>query len=707
MASIGIEIRNCNNIDFAAISLEPQKLNIKFAPNGTGKSTIAKAILLGAKRDNNLLAELMPFKLRKNNPENKRPEITGAEQLNTIMCFNEGYVSQFVFQQDELLSNSFDIFIRTEVYKLIELEAEKLVSDIKDIFSDNQELEALISALKEMGGAFRLSKAGLDKKSAGMKGLSSGNKIKHVPVGLESYTPFIQSKQSVSWIDWQTKGYEFSELSDNCPFCTSNAVDKKEQIRKVGEEYDKNIIKNLIIIIGAIEKLGDYLSDGAKERMLAITELTEGLNKEHEEAITTIKKQIDNLVGNLEKIKSVSTFQFKGNIKVAEQLPAYKLDLKFFPELDSTKMQAAIHPINAAIDKLIERAGELQGKINQQRSEIKKTVERHQRDINEFLSYAGYSYSVEIAGEDDKAQLRLRHIDHELHLNGGTQHLSFGERNAFALVLFMYECLSKKPDLVILDDPISSFDKNKKYAILEMLFRREASSCLKGKTVLMLTHDVEPIIDTVRSLSDKFNNQTFTSFLKFTSGQICECAISKEDIKTFFQICESTIASEKDDIIKLIYLRRSFEISDNRGDAYQVLSNLLHKRERAIDMREQKNPENLYPEMDLVKFEAGRTDILSHIPLFSYDKLLKRLLDINQMRTLYLNCSNGYERLQVFRLLDLEVGNSVVKKFINETYHIENEFICQLNPSKFDTIPEYVIMECEKIVNNSKELNQV
>ena len=40
--------------------------------------------------------------------------------------------------------------------------------------------------------------------------------------------PFIQCEKSVSWIDWQTKGYEFIELSDNCPFCTSDATDKKE-----------------------------------------------------------------------------------------------------------------------------------------------------------------------------------------------------------------------------------------------------------------------------------------------------------------------------------------------------------------------------------------------------------------------------------------------------------------------------------------------
>ena len=39
-----IEIRHCNNIVRAHITLTADKLNIKFAPNGTGKSTLSRAI---------------------------------------------------------------------------------------------------------------------------------------------------------------------------------------------------------------------------------------------------------------------------------------------------------------------------------------------------------------------------------------------------------------------------------------------------------------------------------------------------------------------------------------------------------------------------------------------------------------------------------------------------------------------------------------
>ncbi|NTU50004.1 MAG: AAA family ATPase [Desulfobulbaceae bacterium] len=695
---MNIEIKNCNNIDSANISLEENMLNIKFAPNGTGKSTIARAIILGTNSEPNL-SELMPFKLREKNLESKKPEVAGLNTLQKVMCFNEEYVSQFVFKPDELLSNSFDIFIKTDAYKQKEQEIEGLVVEIKQLFTVNNELETLIDTLKEMGGAFKLTKSGISKSSTGMKGLVGGNKIKHIPADLESYQPFIQSQNSVGWIDWQTKGYEYVDLSDNCPFCTSHAADKKDTIRKVGQEYDKATIKNLMAIIGVIDRLGDYFSDEAKSKLSTITTLKDGLEKEHEAFLVTVKTQIDNLAEKLEKLRTLSGFQFKEGELVAEKLPLYKIDLEFFTELKSDKTQESINPINVSIDAIIIKAGQLQGKINQQRHEMQKVVEKHQKDINNFLSYAGYSYKVEIVGEGERSQLKLLHVDHSQHLNGGGQHLSFGERNAFAIVLFMYECLSKKPELIILDDPISSFDKNKKYAILEMLFRRDSNSCLKNKTVLMLTHDVEPIIDTVRSLSNKFSNQTYATFLKLSGGRIDELNIKKSDIQTFAEICKKALKTNKDDIIKLIYMRRRLEIADDKGDAYQVLSNLLHKRERAKDFREPHSGEDDCPEMTGEKFCSGSDQIKEEMPSFLYNDILQRIRDASSLKTIYYSCTNGYEKLQVCRLIDHEENDAVIEKFIKETYHIENEFICQLDPAEFDTIPWYVIAKCDGIVS--------
>lgn len=302
---MNILIENCNSIDQAIIEITEKKLNIKFAPNGTGKSTIAKAITLHAQGES--LDALMPFKHRKVNPDSKRPSVNFERDISTVMCFNEEYVRQFTFQADELVSNSFDIFIRTDAYNVVEGQIETIVKEINGLFYENQELEVLIDNLKELGSAFTLTKSGLSQKSTGMKGLSQGNKLQHIPEGLEVYQPFISSTSNVAWIDWQTKGLQqFSELSDCCPYCTSDTTGKKEQISKVGEEYDKNVIKNLVKIIDVISKLGDYFTDEAQRKLRDITLLPNALEPEHIEYLKQIKTQIDLLSDRLAKLKALT-----------------------------------------------------------------------------------------------------------------------------------------------------------------------------------------------------------------------------------------------------------------------------------------------------------------------------------------------------------------------------------------------------------------
>ncbi|PWY54610.1 AAA family ATPase [Legionella qingyii] len=701
---MNVEIQNCNNIDSAKITITKNKLNIKFAHNGTGKSTIAKALQCFSAGDKDLLADLMPFKYRDSNPNNLQPIVSCMEKIRNIMCFNEDYVNQFTFKPEELVSNSFDIFIRTDAYRAIEQEIASIVQTIRQQFTNNSDLETLISNLKGLSDAFKLTASGqLSKSSAGMKGLSVGNKITNIPQGLEPYQPFIQSPKSVNWIDWQTKGHlEYSTLSTACPFCSTDSTGKKEQIRRVSQEYDKNVIKNLVGIIDVLDKLGEYFSVNAKENLEIITSLKEGLEKEHENFIVELKNQIDTLVQKLEDVRTLSSFHFKEGEKVAEKLISYKLDLHFLSHLNSVKTQATITSINSSLDVLITQAGELQGKINRQRKEIQKLIEKHQADINSFLAYAGYRYKVEIAGEHGRSQLKLLHVDHSQHLSGGHQHLSFGERNAFAIVLFMYECLAKAPDLIILDDPISSFDKNKKFAILEMLFRRDGVSCLKGKTVLMLTHDIEPIIDTLKSVKKQFSNQVTATYLRYNSGHVHERSICEKDIKTFAQICQTAVNSDCDNIIKLIYLRRYYEIMDDHGEAYQVLSNLFHKRKKPLDSREPLGRDGKYPEMDPAKLSNGIDEIRKNLPGFDYENMLRNISDTNSLKFLYHDCQNGYEKLQVFRLIGIDIENSIIQKFINETYHIENEFICQLDPTQFDLVPEYIVDECSKKLQEVK-----
>jgi wobble nucleotide-excising tRNase len=254
----------------------------------------------------------------------------------------------------------------------------------------------------------------------------------------------------------------------------------------------------------------------------------------------------------------------------------------------------------------------------------------------------------------------------------------------------MYECLTRNPDLVVLDDPISSFDKNKKFAILEMLFRGKER--FQGRTVLMLTHDIEPIIDLIKNLSHTFQPTPQASFLKSRSGVISEIPITKADVSSFAQICSDNISNLTDDLIKSIYLRRYYEIIDNKSLEYNLLSNLLHKRTQPI-IKSNGNQTPMSPQ----EINDATTKIRDKINLFDYQKLLVKVKDKSTMIEAYKVAGNNYEKIQLFRIINNEShDNDVIKKYINESFHIENEYIMQLNPHKYDYVPEHIIFECDK-----------
>ena len=132
-------------------------------------------------------------------------------------------------------------------------------------------------------------------------------------------------------------------------------------------------------------------------------------------------------------------------------------------------------------------------------------------------------------------------------VNNIRQHLSWGEKNAFALILFMYYAQSQNPDLVILDDPISSFDSNKKFAIMHRMFKNFGNKDVSfvGRTVLMLTHDFEPITDFL--LVGKLgSDNAVATFVWNENGLLQEKEIDAAiDVKLIMAECEEIALNEE------------------------------------------------------------------------------------------------------------------------------------------------------------------
>lgn len=688
---MNLTIAYCNNIDAATISIEETRLNIKYALNGTGKSTVARAIELQL-RGEGALKELTPFKLLDSTNEEHRPRVEGLAGMTSCAVFNDAYINQFAFQPDEILADSFNVFVRSPDYEKHLAEIETLTASIRATFKESKDIDRVIGELTTLSESFGKSKTGFSAAGALAKGIGKGNKIANIPKGLESYTAYLRSSVNSKWLRWQMDGNAYVELSDNCPYCTSPTSDKKETIAKVSEEYDAKAVEHLNRIIGVLESLGKYFSDDASTKLKAITSNVNGLSKEEISYLLRIREQVDVLKEKMLNLRGMTYFSMKDAAKVSDLLSGLRIDLGYLSELDSSSTRELVEKINAALDDVLGKVGKLQGEVAQQTAVISKTIEANKTGVNEFLQCAGYKYHVDAEYVNQTYRMRLRHVDSAEAVKSGSQHLSYGEKNAFALVLFMYECLSKQPDIIVLDDPISSFDRNKKYAVIDMLFRGKRS--LRGKTVLMMTHDLEPIIDILHNLRHKFDPPPLASFMWLRHGSLKEQPIERADLCTFGRICDENIAGAAEDIVKVTYLRRHFEILDNRGLAYQLLSNLLHKR--SVPFKKEGGSEIPLSNEEIA---SATKEVQQKMPSFDYARLLSRVSDSALLKNAFISSSNSYEKLQLFRLLQVKLArNDVLQKFINETFHIENELVMQINPCKYDVVPEFIMDECERLV---------
>lgn len=633
-----IVIKDCNSIAEARVSLRRSSLNIKYGPNGIGKSTIARALVLRPQGDD-ALDELLPFKYR-HGGDHPRPAVTGADDVERVLVFDESYVAQFVFQADEVVKNSFEIFINTADYREGLAAIESIFEELKDVFLENDALDAVIAALTELRDAFTVTKTGaIAKTSRGFKALAVGGKLTAIPKPLRGYERFLHSDDPAGWITWQSKGRAYLELSDNCPFCSVAGVDKRTA-QKVSEEYESAAVRNMSALRATIDRLGTAFEPEHLEQLKKITQSITELSPEQSQFLAGLRGQIETLLTKFTALKELSFHTLRDRPDVDEVLRDAKIDLTLLRALDSDAMRNVVGSMNDRLDRVAAQIGEIKARVGVQRTRVARLIRENQDAINEFLTSAGYEYAVRIEPSADSYRMILEHNDAPGHLEAASRHLSYGERNAFALVLFMHHVRREEPDLVVLDDPVSSFDKTKKFAILHKLFHGRNS--IRDFTTLFLTHDIEPAIDVVRTAtSGQFQaSEPIAHFLRSRNGIVDEKQIGRDDIMTFSQICDLNIQSSADDAIKSIYLRRRYEVHGETGVEYDVLSSLLHLREVPDGRREHGTS------VPLATGEVARATaaIREWIPGFDYSAMLDELRDPAVLRAKFDSTDVGYER---------------------------------------------------------------
>lgn len=701
---MNIEIKNCNNIKEAKISIEKSSLNIKYGMNGTGKSTIAKAI-----GNREKLSELKTF------GSNLEPEIRISESINNVEIFNNDFINRITFNGSEVIENGFEVFVKTDEYDKKRKEINDILNKLnRETFKD-ETINNLLNGFSNISTKIQLTASQTIKRNPAYKSILKKENMFDVPNSLEKYSDFIKDEnKNINWVDWKNKGFEFDE-KNKCPFCAEGLVETyAEEKEAFKENYTKSGMKNLSEILESLESLKDYLSIEQYNKLISCIK-----EDKSEDDIDFIYQkfmlEVTYLNDKFEKIYQFDSYNIKnseiGNLaNKVRDLIIDKGELKYF---NNKIIFEVIDNITKKINDIIKKITDLQAKTATLNTFIKNSINSSKEDINKFLETAGFNYKFDfdVSSENSSKTILIYKGQEDINVDNIDRHLSWGEKNAFALVLFMYYAISKKAELIILDDPISSFDSNKKYAIINRLFEnRSDKKSFYGRTVLMLTHDFEPIIDFI--INNKPNSgHAIAKYIKNTNNIVTEREITKSN--DIISIVKLSYTYAKDSSINMIsrvnFLRKYIEhICVENYEENQLIYDMLSSLVHAKNYPDKQVNRDTYLRFTQEEFEKAQDCIRKYIEDFDYEEILNNYYNKEYIVEEFFKETNNYIKSQMFREY-LEISgernnlDNNLLKFIDEIYHIENDYIFTIDLIKFDTIPDYIIEKINEFMKGKAQ----
>ncbi|MFC1914938.1 AAA family ATPase [Chloroflexota bacterium] len=695
---INIEVCNCNNINAANVQLQKNHLNIRYAMNGIGKSTIALAIEHSIKGE--------PLSSLKTFGSSVAPTCNITGECNNVLVFNEQYVKNFVLQESEAIPNSFDVFIKTPQY---DEKSASIDNKLKNIHLDSSkykdDFNKLISACRAIIFKLPVTTTGALREGGTYKSLKTSLSPYKVPKELLKFRPLMERDYTVNWVAWKHEGSNY-DSNEICPFCSTGLESEYNMQKRIfTESYAKADVRNRMELLTFVRTLDEFMEESAKATLY---QCIQGLQDDAATRlwIANFRSELAFLVEVISKFDTFNPHQVRiDNIsKLDEQLTRLIIDTSGLQIFNSKRVQELFESVNASIRVLQKETQSLKREIGELTSLLVSSCKNARADINNFLETAGINYIFDIFPESEGVSRTIlkynANTENPIDVDNIREHLSWGERNAFALVLFMHDALSKNPELIILDDPISSFDSNKKFAIIDRLFS-SANVSFKNKTVLMLTHDLQPIIDFIKVNKPK-DVSISAYYLQNKSGVISEHEISYDDIKSVPKLlAENSKTKELNIVHRVASLRKLLEHSPDDDEtsklAYHILASLLHGK-----------PEPDYGDdtrkLTTAEVASGETFIKNYIDDFNYSDYINNIFTKDNLLQCFKEEGNPYVQLQIFRVLVEVTGlrkrieDNPLLKYIDEQFHVENDYMFSLDLLKYDIIPDSFIPKCIKFL---------
>ncbi len=355
------------------------------------------------------------------------------------------------------------------------------------------------------------------------------------------------------------------EKLDFCPLCQRpidhNYVDElmdriasvlDETSNKYKDDIDDCIGKLTLVDVGILPK--DLFKQECTDCELAVTKLNDYLEKirisldKKKNSLYTASAQLDKatfdtLTGNCKKAFDA----LKSKIDKRDQ------DIKFLDDLknETTELNVKLACLECKLE--FEKRDEIIDELGKCEKEIARLENAISADEAKRSSLTAKSSNTKVAYDlinkllrivfygDDRLQLADYDGNGYKLLSHGNpvsaKSVSTGERNVIALAYFFTQMLKdqseesayKKEMLVVIDDPVSSFDTNNRYGIISML-TNQIRCIFDGNDeskVLFLTHDLQTLND-LMAMRTKLDQDVRTTngdkpilYLNLNDNQLC------------------------------------------------------------------------------------------------------------------------------------------------------------------------------------------
>ncbi len=684
-----IKVGYANNVKSVDLEIDQGYLNIFYGHNGTGKSTIAEAVK--SKLNNEPLD-----KYKSLNFNDRDPIVDISKQLNCAI-YNQDFIDNVVFNKasGSFVNDSFELLVKDENISKLENDLTKMIEDVEK-FTKNEAFAALRENVKSIIDVFTInikskSKLASDKlnKTKGFKKISHGNPVMNTAVPLKIRRIAKKQKNSVQWAKWWKSGVNYIN-DERCPYCG--------EIQNVGFAFNMSKILNILSdsnfdtrlrMTNTIEELNGFIFKNGDDFNDILKSNRDVFKESNAKKVLSYLTHLNLLNEYLDSISKFNIDEEKPQLLIKN----LEILLKHLKNLTMT------NDLKKLISHLKTKEKDLKIAQNKIKSVLKKNVISKENAINEYLELCNIDYKM--AFKDKKLVLVHKLTKKEL---DGTKHLlSYGEKNSIALLIFVL-LNANTNSLIILDDPISSYDEEKKYAIYSMIFKKSNLKITKGNYVIYFTHDFENIIEFKRN--SLYQREIKGFILNNNNGDITLKEIKKEDIKLISDYYGNIINNSQLNIVKLVYIRKLIELKfleKNKQHTYNYISSVIKGKVPQY--------KSTGKHLDSNEINLAKRTISKIAKDYDEDELKLELETNNLINNYQNNRTAWYEKIVLFRAIGNIAKEKNIKTVLSDSlerlskmsYHIENERVLNLDPLNFNNFPSNIEKAMDLFVEEVKK----